>query len=139
MANFIPVPFKIDDNLSQIAGMGKFSSAGIILEYESKLFGIIKNGVKESRFTLEDILDVNFKKGIFKRGAKIEIRLKDFSKLVETPNKDGKIILKIAAADFERAQEAIERINQKMEEKSFARSEKRSPVSHLFEEEEHDE
>lgn len=139
MANFITVPFKIDDNLSQIAGMGKFSSAGIILEYEGKLFGIIKSGVKESRIALEDILDVNFKKGIFKRGTKIEIRLKDFSKLVETPNKDGKITLKIEAADFERAQEAVEKINQNMMQKTFGERGEQSPVSRLFGDEETDE
>lgn len=104
---FTSIPFKIDDNFSQIAGVGKFSSAGIVLEFESKLFGIIKSGVKESRIALDEILDVKFRKGVFKRGAKIEIRLKSFTKLSEVPNRDGKITLKLERDDFERGAEAV--------------------------------
>lgn len=104
---FTTVPFKINDNFSNIAGVAKFSAAGIVLEFESKLFGIIKNGVKEVRIAIDEILDVKFRKGIFKRGAKIELRTKSFSKLSEMPNKDGKISLKIERDDFQRAEEAV--------------------------------
>lgn len=134
--NYLSVPFKIDDNFSQIAGMGKFSPAGIVLEYEGKIFGIIKSGVKESRIALGEILDINFKKGVFKRGAKIEIRLKSFSKLSKTPNKDGKITLKIEHADFERAQTAVEQINKLLSEEKENLPPPRTPVSRLFDESE---
>lgn len=136
---FISVPFKIDDNFSQIAGMGKFSAAGIILEYEGKLFGIIKHGVKEARIALEDILDVKFKKGVFKRGAKIEIRLKNFSQMSEMPNKDGKISLKIERDDFETAQIAVGIVNAALNFQPMEFSRENSPVSRLFEDEEADE
>ena len=106
-ANFISVPFKTESGLSQIDGIGKFSSAGIVLEFESKLFGIIKNGVKESRIALDEILDVRLRKGFFKFAVKIEIRLKSFTKLSELPNKDGKVTLKIKRDDFARATEAV--------------------------------
>ncbi len=137
-STFISVPFKIDNDFSSIAGMGKFSSAGIILEYETKLFGIIKNGIKESRISLEDILDVKFKKGMFKVGAKIEIRLKNLSQLNETPNKDGKISLKIERNDFELAQTAVEKINKDLTEKVNNPKVESSPVSRLFEENDDD-
>jgi hypothetical protein len=134
--SFTSVPFKIDDNFSQIAGIGKFSSAGIVLEYEGKLFGIIKSGVKESRIALEEILDVKFRKGFFKRGTCIEIRLKDFVRQSKLPNKDGKITLKINPDDFERAREAVERLEKDLTERQESLPPPRSPVSRLFEENE---
>ena len=132
MNNFTSVPFKIDDNFSQIAGIGKFSAAGIVLEYEGKIFGIIKSGVKESRIALEDILDVKFRRGFLKKGARIEIRLKSFAKLSQTPNRDGKIILKVLRDDFERAEEAIARLEKDLSEHQAAQPPTHTPVSRLF-------
>lgn len=134
--NFISVPFKAESGLSQIDGMGKFSPAGIVLEFESKLFGLIKNGVQEARLPLADILDVKFRKGVFKRGAKIEIRLKSFTQLAELPNKDGKLILKIARDDYERAQEAVEKLQKAQTEERESLPPAHTPVSRLFDESE---
>ncbi len=130
--NFISVPFKIDDNFTQIAGVGKFSAAGVVLEYEGKLFGIIKSGVKESRIALDEILDVKFRKGVLKRGAKIEIRLESFTKLSELPNKDGKITLKLARDDFERAVEAVAKLQKDLNEHQESAAPPQTPVSRLF-------
>jgi len=134
--NFITVPFKTESGLSQIDGIGKFSSAGIVLEFESKLFGIIKNGVKEIRLSTSDILDARFRKGLFKVGAKIEIRLKSFAQLSELPNKDGKLILKIQRDDFERAQEAVFNLQKNLAEQQNSLPPTHTPVSRLFEDEE---
>ena len=134
--NYISVPFKIDDNFTQIAGVGKFSAAGIVLEYEGKIFGIIKSGVKESRIALDEILDVKFRKGVFKRGAKIEIRLKSFTKLTEMPNKDGKISLKISRDDFERAEEGASKLQKDLTEHRESLPPTRTPVSRLFDNDE---
>ncbi len=130
--NFISIPFKIDDNFTQIAGVGKFSQAGIVLEYEGKLFGIIKSGVKESRIALDEILDVKFRKGVLKHGAKIEIRLESFTKLSELPNKDGKITLKLARDDFERAAEAVAKLQKNLNEHQESLPPPQTPVSRLF-------
>jgi hypothetical protein len=129
---FTAIPFKIDDNFTQIAGVGKFSAAGIVLEYEGKIFGIIKSGVKETRIAIDEILDVKFKKGVFKRGAKIEIRLKSFAKLNEVPNRDGKIILKLERGDFERGEEAVLRLQKDLNEYQESLPPTRTPVSRLF-------
>ena len=134
--NFITVPFKTESGLSQIDGIGKFSSAGIVLEFESKLFGIIKNGVKEIRLSTADILDVRFRKGLFKIGAKIEIRLKSFAKLSELPNKDGKLALKIRRDDFKLAQEAVAKLQKDLTEYQESLPPTHTPVSRLFEDEE---
>lgn len=133
---FISVPFKIDDNFSQVAGVAKFSSAGVVLEFESKLFGIIKSGVKEVRFPTEELLDVKFKKGVFKRGARIEIRLKSFTRMGEVPNRDGRITLKIDRDDFERGAEAVEKLNKDLNEHQESLPPHHTPVSRLFDESE---
>lgn len=107
-SNFISVPFTMESGLSEIDGIAKFSSAGIVLEFESKFLGFIKSGVKENRIGLDEIMDLNFRKGFFKIGTKIEIRMKSFSRLSEIPNSGGKITLKIKRQDFDLAQNAAE-------------------------------
>lgn len=136
MTNFITVPFKTESGLSQFDGMGKFSPAGIVLEFESKFLGFIKSGVKENRIALDEILDVKFRKGFFKIGAKIEIRLKSFTQLAELPNKDGKITLKIKRDDFEVAKEAVERLNKNLAEHRENLPPAHTPISVLFDESE---
>ena len=136
MQHFTSVPFKTETGLSQVDGMGKFSSAGIVLEFESKLFGIIKSGVSEVRVALADILDVKFRKGFFKYGAKIEIRLKDFTKQSKLPSKDGKITLKIKRDDFERARDAVETLQKNLTEHQESLPPPQTPVRSLFEENE---
>ncbi len=131
-ANFISVPFKTESGVSQIDGMGKFSSAGIVLEFESKLFGIIKDGVKEARIALDEILDVKFRKGFFKVGTRIEIRLKDFTKLSKLPSKNGKITLKIKRDDFERAREAFTKLQKNLTDQHENLPPIHTPVSRLF-------
>lgn len=134
MQNFTSVPFKTETGLSSVNGVAKFSGAGIVLEFESKLFGLIANGVKEVRLSVAEILDVRFRKGLFKHGAKIEIRTKSFSKLAELPNKDGKLTLKIVRPDFESAQEAVARLQKDVAGYRQELPPAHTPVSSLFEE-----
>jgi len=136
MQSFISVPFKTESGLSQINGVGKFSSAGIVLEFESKLFGILPGGVKEARIPIVEILDVKFKKGVLKRGAKIELRMKTFSKLSQLPYKDGKLTLKLERDDYERGEEAVVRLQKDMAEQQESEPPPHTPVSRLFDEEE---
>ena len=136
--NYISLPFKIDDNFTQIAGIGKFSPAGVVLEYEGKIFGIIKSGVKESRLAIDEIMDVKLRKGLFKLGAKIEIRAVSFTKLSEFPNKDGRIILKIERRDFERAVEVVAKLQKYLNEYHQSLPSKHTPVSRLFDESENE-
>ena len=135
---FTSVAFKMDDGMTQIAGISKFSSAGIIIEFESKLFGIINNGVKEVRIALNEILDVKFKKGVFKVGAKIEVRLNTFAKLSELPNKNGRLILKVVREDFEEAERAAAKLQKDVQNHQLSLSEEQTPVRRLFDESEDD-
>lgn len=134
MQNFTSVPFKTESGLSSINGVAKFSSAGIVLEFESKLFGLISNGVKEARLAVDEILDIKFKKGVFKRGAKIEIRTKSLAKLSEFPNSEGKMTLKLQSDDFERARDAVAQLQKDMAEKAASLPPAHTPVSVLFDE-----
>lgn len=138
MQNFISIPFKIEGmhgGMSQIDGIGKFSSAGIVLEFETKFLGLVKTGVKEARISLAELLDVKFKKGFLKYGAKIEIRLKSFAKLNELPNKDGKITLKIPRDDHERARQVVQTIKKYLDESAQSLPPANISVSDLFEDE----
>ena len=136
MNGFTSIPFKTESGLSQVNGIAKFSSAGIVLEFESKLLGLIGTGVKEARLPLAEILDVTFRKGFMKRGAKIEIRMKSFAELAKLPNSEGKVVLKLAPADHERARQAVDELNKALTEEKESLPPTRTPVSSLFDESE---
>lgn len=136
MTNFISVPFRAETGLSQSDGIGKFSPAGIVLEFESKFLGMIKSGVQENRIATDEILDIKFRKGVFRLGAKIVIRLKNFAKLAELPSHDGKLTLKIKRQDFDIAQQAVERLQKAMSEQQESLPPAHTPVTSLFDESE---
>ena len=130
--SFTSIPFKTKTDLSQINGVAKFSSAGIVLEFESKFLGLIGTGVKEVRLALEELLDVKFKKRFLQRNASIEIRTRTFTTLANLPNKNGKLTLKIDADDVASGREAVERLNRDLAEYAASLPPNRVPVSSLF-------
>lgn len=136
MQSFTSIPFKseADSGFSSINGVAKFSSAGIVLEFESKVLGLISKGVKEERLPMSELLDVKFKKGFLRRGAKIEIRLNSFTRLTELPNKEGKLTLKISHDDWERARDAVAKLHGDRTERAAALPPAHTPVSVLFDE-----
>ena len=140
--SFISVPFKITDahhGFAPVDGVAKFSAAGIVLEFEAKILGLMKTGVKEVRIPQSEILDIKLKSGAFNTkfeklfGTKIEIRLNNFTTLSEVPNKDGKILLKIIRADRELAEKAIQVLQENQTKPSLPNGE--SPVSLIYEDE----
>lgn len=137
MQGFTTIPFKTQSpqGFKEIEGIAKFSTAGIVLEFEAKILGLIKTGVKEVRLPLAEILDIKFKKGFLKFSAKIEIRLKSFAKLNELPSKDGKISLKIPRDDFERASETVKTLQKYLDEYNQSLPPPQVSVSELFEDE----
>ncbi|MEP6946295.1 MAG: hypothetical protein ABJA02_10285 [Acidobacteriota bacterium] len=136
MQSFTSIPFKAESGMSSVNGVAKFSTAGIVLEFESKLFGLISNGVKESRLAVSEILDIKFKKGVFKRGSKIEIRARSLAKLNEMPNKEGRVTLKIESGDFEHARDVVDMIQKEMNRRDDALPPAHTPISVLFDESE---
>ncbi|MFL6469202.1 MAG: hypothetical protein ACJ72Z_14690 [Pyrinomonadaceae bacterium] len=141
MQSFTSVPFKTESahGFKTVNGVAKFSGAGVVLEFESKLLGLIGSGVKEVKIRKDEILDIKFRKGIFKRGAKIEIRTKTFSKLAELPNNDGKLTLKLERDDFERGQEAVIQLQKELKEHEASLPPTQAPVSSLFADDAEDE
>ncbi|HMQ03067.1 MAG TPA: hypothetical protein PKD26_04055 [Pyrinomonadaceae bacterium] len=133
--NFTSVPFKTESahGLNTINGIAKFSAAGIVLEFESKWLGIIGGGVKEVRLPLAEILDIKFKKGVLRRGAKIEVRTRSFASLASLPNDDGKLVLKLSRDDFERGQAAAEQTEKLIKQLAESLPPPHTPVSQLFE------
>ena len=141
MHGFTSVPFKTESEhgLTSVNGVAKFSAAGVVLEFESKLFGLIGGGVKEVRLPVDEILDVKFRKGFFKRLAKIEIRMKIFGKVAELPTTNGKLILKLVHEDFDRAQSAVEQLLKDLAHHEATLPPPRTPVGELFAEKTEDE
>jgi hypothetical protein len=134
MQNFTSVPFKTESGLSSVNGVAKFSSAGVVLEFESKLFGVIGGGVREVRLPLAEVLDIKFRKGFMRRGARIELRTKSFAKLAELPSKEGKLTLKLVPDDFDRAKAAVEQLQKELTQATDSLPPPRTPVSQLFDE-----
>lgn len=134
--NFISVPFKTEGahGLTTADGIAKFSSAGIILEFETKIVGLVKTGVKEVRLPIGEILDIKFRKGFLKRFVKIEVRMKNFNAISEVPNEGGKITLKLIRDDFERGQEAVARLEKEIGQYQELELPVHTPVSRLFDE-----
>jgi hypothetical protein len=141
MQGFITIPFKTESahGLTQVNGVAKFSPAGIVLDFESKLLGLIGVGAKEVRVPLAEILDIRFRKGLFKRWAKIEVRMRSFAKLAELPNNEGKLILKLARDDFERGRSAVEQLQKDLAGHNESLPPPQTPVSQLFEDESEEE
>jgi hypothetical protein len=131
---FISVPFKTESEhgLTSYNGVAKFSPAGIVLEFESKILGMIPGGVKEVRLPIGEILDIKFKKGFFRLGAKIIIRTRTFAVLAAMPNKDGRVSLKLIREDFELGKNAVDQINKDITGYVDELPPPRTPVGELF-------
>ncbi|MBA2378004.1 MAG: hypothetical protein H0V76_00330, partial [Blastocatellia bacterium] len=105
----------------------------------SKLFGLIGGGVKEVRLPLSEILDITFKKGIFGRSAKIQVRTRSYAALAELPAEDGKLTLKLVKDDIERGRSAVDHIRREVTEYEAELPPPQTPVSQLFHDESEDE
>lgn len=109
---FIAVPFKADspNGMMSYRGIAKFSFAGIIVEYESKILDMIGGEVKEAHISLNEIADIRFRKGIYKFFGQIQIRLNHYQKISRLPNSDGKIKLNVKRENYDLAQKAVEQM-----------------------------
>ena len=138
---FLSVPFKTESahGLTSYNGVAKFSPAGIVLEFESKIFGVIPGGVKEVRLPIGEILDIKFKKGFLKIGAKIVIRTKTFAVLAALPNDNGRVTLKLIRDDFELGKDAVERLQKEIDGYTAELPPPRTPVGELFQDESEEE
>ena len=108
--NLITVPFNADspNGMMHYNGIAKFSFAGIVIQFESKILGLVGGEVKEVQISMDEIFDIRFRKGIYKFFAQIQFRLKNYQKISQLPNSDGKIKLNIKREDYDFAREAVE-------------------------------
>ena len=134
---FTSVPFKTESShgLTSYNGVAKFSPAGIVLEFESKILGMIPGGVKEVRLPIGEILDIKFKKGFLRLGAKIVIRTKTFAVLAAMPNDNGRVTLKLIREDFELGKNAVEQMQKEVAGLAAELPPPRTPVGELFQDE----
>jgi len=109
---FITVPFKADspNGMMSYRGIAKFSFAGIVIEYESKILDLVGGEVTEIQIALDEIFDIRLRKGIYKFFGQIQIRLTNYKKVSQLPNSGGKIKLNIKRENYELAQAAVEQM-----------------------------
>jgi hypothetical protein len=138
MENFVSIPFKASsaNGFRSFAGVAKFSDAGVVLEFDSKILDLVSTGIRETRLPMAEILDVTFRKGFAGFGAKIEIRLKSLARAAELPSNDGKLILRIARVDVERAKSAIAAFEAAHADSQAMATEPGSVVERLFDDNE---
>lgn len=138
MENFVSIPFKASsaNGFRSYNGVAKFSDAGVVLEFDSKILDLVSTGIRESHLPMAEILDVKFKKGFAGFGAKIEIRLKSLARAAELPSNDGKLILKLAKVDVERAKAVIAAFEAALADTSSIIAEPGSVVGRLFDDNE---
>ena len=138
---FTSVPFKTESahGLTSYNGVAKFSPAGIVLEFESKIFGVIPGGVKEVRLPIGEILDIKFKKGFLRVGAKIELRTKTFAVLAAMPNNNGRVSLKLFRDDFELGRNAVAQIQKEIAGYADELPPPHTPVGELFQDDSEEE
>lgn len=132
-AKYISIGFKIDGSqtggFKTVDGMAKISRAGIVIEFEAKIFGIMKTGIKEVKIPLDEIEEIRVGRKFFRHT--LEIWLNNFRTLSEIPNRDGRIVLQISKADRPRAEQAA-RVLLTAKSESDALEILNSPVSRLF-------
>lgn len=133
--HYISISFKIDGSqtggFKTVDGMAKISPAGIVIEFEAKIFGIMKTGIKEVKIPLGEIEEVRVNRKFFRHT--LEIWLNNFRTLSEIPNKNGRIILQISKDDRPRAEQAA-RVLDVAKSETDALEILRTPVSRLFDE-----
>lgn len=131
---FYSIPFKTSDEhgIKSFTGVAKISAYGVVLEFESKWFGLVGEGVKEARLPATDILDVKFRRGLFGIGGKIEIRTRSFAALASLPHKNGRIYLKIHRDDRDEARAAVSELQKAVEEYTASLPPPHEPVANLF-------
>lgn len=119
---FITVPFKADspNGMMSYRGIAKFSFAGIVIEYESKVLDLIGGEVKEVQIAMDEILDIRFRKGFYKFFGQIQIRLNNYQKVSQLPNSDGKIKLNVKRENYDLARAAVEQMSRYVKNDDFA-------------------
>jgi hypothetical protein len=101
------LPFKLKnvfEGLAESEGMVSLVDNSLRLEFQTRdsVFGVIKSDVKEIKVSVDDIQDVQFKKGLF--GDKIIIRASGMMTFKDFPNhKGGEIRLHLKKKDRHQA------------------------------------
>lgn len=121
---FLSVPFKASspNGITEYNGIAKFSPAGIVIEFNSVIIGLIPGDVKEVQIPLHEILDIKFHKGFYGFFSKIQLRLRNFATISRLPNSDNKVKLKIKREDFEIARKAVEQTLQHLNNLQLAQN-----------------
>lgn len=114
MINDIFIPFELDvyEGLAECQGILYLKENSLVMEFQTKdsLFGVIKSKIKKINLSVRDIINVDYKKSIFKT------RLSFFTKSLIVAEKfpgaqKGEISIKLQKKDREKCECLVSKLN----------------------------
>lgn len=100
----------MEAGLSQVSGVVREGTDSLVVEYQSKLLGLIKSDIKVIQIPFREITNVAFSSNIFQ--AKLRIQLKTLRNIGDFPaQKQGDLELVIARANREEARRFASSVN----------------------------
>lgn len=89
------LPFTLDSGITEVSGVVREGSNAVIIEYQTKLLGFIRSGIKSIVIPFEEIQEVSYTSNLFQ--TKLRIQLKTLRSVGSFPvPKQGELELTIA-------------------------------------------
>ena len=123
LPEFISFAFSISDvhhGFAEVAGLGRASKYGLILEFETKYLGMLKSGVKEVGISISEIESVSLKEGWLK--TEMIVKAKGLRTLTDIPGShQGQVKLRIPRKEREVAKHAASILMLHISEKELSK------------------
>lgn len=104
------VPFTMDAGISKVSGVVRDADDELVIEYQSKILGLIPTDIKTIRIPYQEIDEVFFSSSIFK--TRLRIILKTLRSIGNFPTpKQGELQLKIARKNRQQAKALASSVN----------------------------
>lgn len=89
------LPFTLKSGMYEVSGVVREDSKGVVIEYQTKLLGFIKSGIRILKIPFEEIQSVTYTSNIFQ--TKLRLQLKSLRSMGNFPvPKQGDLDLTIA-------------------------------------------
>ena len=104
------VPFTLDAGISKVSGVVRDAEEALVIEYQSKILGLIPSGIKVIRIPYREIEEVFFSTSIFKTRLRIILKTLRSIESFPTPSQ-GELQLKIARKNRQQAKALASSVN----------------------------
>ncbi len=101
----LPLPFsvaRVHAGLSEATGLARLTESGLTLEYQVRLLGLIRFGIREITVPFKEIAAVHLKKNLLQ--TRIVLQTRSLRTLGTMPgSRTGQLVLRVARRDRETA------------------------------------